>query len=143
MRAFLLPLLLLTACSQTVPATSSAPETLDEARARWAAADLDDYRMTLTRSCFCPEYYRGPFEVAVDDGEVTAVGFQGRELPADRVLTVDALFDLLAEAYASGAARVEVTYDATLGYPTSLYIDQDEQMADEEVGYTVEGLSAE
>lgn len=140
MRTLLLfPLLVLAACAQTAP-TTDGPETLDEARALWAAADLDTYSMTLTRTCFCPEDYRGPFQVTVEAGEVAEVRFQNRDLPTERAVSVDDLFDLLQTAYDEGAARVNATYHPTLGYPTSLYIDRSEQIADEEVGYTVENL---
>ena len=114
---------------------------LAEARARWAASGPGAYRMTLHRSCFCPEDYRGPFAVTVRNGTVASVEMAGRSLPADRAVTVDALFDLLAEAYAEDAELVRVTYDDALGYPTELYIDRSAQMADEEIGYTVSSLA--
>jgi hypothetical protein len=142
MRSLLALSLLLAACTQTAPTAPSdaAPDSLDDARALWVEADLDDYRMTLLRSCFCPEDYRGPFEVAIEDGTVAEVTFQDQDLPTDRALTVEALFDLLDDAYAQDAARVDVSYHPTLGYPTSLYVDYDTQVADEEIGYTVERL---
>lgn len=33
-----------------------------------------------------------------------------------------------------------MTYDAQLGYPASIYIDIDEQLADEELSYAVTAL---
>ncbi|OZC02061.1 DUF6174 domain-containing protein [Rubricoccus marinus] len=130
----LLVALTLAGCAQTRvgPATNLA-----QARARWEASGADTYTMTLHRSCFCPEDYRGPFDVRVEDDAVASVQFQDQALPTDRVVTIDALFELLAEAYASGAARVDVTYDPELGFPATLYIDRNEMIADEEVGYTV------
>lgn len=142
MRAlFLLPLLLV-GCAQTARVPDGPPETLAEAQALWADADLDAYRMTLSRSCFCPPEYRGPYEVVVEEGRVQTVVYEGEGVPDDRALTVEALFDLLNEAYEQKAARIDVTYHPALGYPTSLYIDYSEQMADEEVGYTVAELRA-
>ncbi len=113
-----------------------SPE-LDAARQRWADVGYDAYRMTLQRACFCPEDYRGPFDVTVRHGAVDDATFNGATVDAERVLTVAALFDLLEDAYDRNAARVDVTFDDELGYPTSLYIDYDEGIADEEVGYTV------
>lgn len=113
---------------------------LDAARERWQEAGFDAYQMTLQRSCFCPEDYRGPFEVTVRNGAVESATFNGTAVDAERVLTVADLFDLLEDAYDQGAARVDVTFDDELGYPTSLYIDYNEQMADEEVGYTVSSV---
>lgn len=122
------------------PAVRS-PE-LEEARARWEAAGYDAYQMTLQRSCFCPEDYRGPFDVTVRSGEIESIRFNGAEMDAERGMTVEGLFDLLEEAYARGAQTVSVEYDADTGIPTELYIDYDARIADEEVGYTVRDVEA-
>ncbi len=47
------------------------------------------------------------------------------------------LFDLLDEAYGQGAHRVEVEFHASQGYPTHLWIDYHENIADEELGFTL------
>ena len=111
---FLLLALAAGGCAESalVPTAGAGPESLEQARERWEASGAEAYTMTLTRSCFCPEEYRGPFAVAVSDGDVTSVTLNGSALPNDRALTVEALFDLLAEAYEQDAARVDVTYDA-------------------------------
>lgn len=118
------------------------PQALAESRTRWQAQRPDGYRFTYTRNCFCPPQYRGPFEVTVRGGEVAAVAYKGEGEPTDRALseyeTVDDLFALIAEAYDRDAARVDVTYALATGQPTSIYVDYNEQMADEEVGFTVE-----
>jgi hypothetical protein len=129
------------------PVSAGADDTDGEAalaanRQRWAAQGAADYQFTYTRGCFCPPQYRGPFDVTVRGGAVTDVVYRGEGEPADRALsefqTVEDLFDLIAEAYDRKAARVDVTYDAATGQPSDVYIDYDEQMADEEIGFTVE-----
>ena len=121
-----------------------AASPLSEARATWAAQGIDDYRFTLRRNCFCP--VRGPVVVEVRDGEVVSVvdattgaseqdGFALIEVFGDAA-TVDALLNTIAEA--EGAARLEADYDADLGYPTHVYIDESELIADEEIGYDLE-----
>lgn len=122
------------------PAARS-PE-LDAARERWAAAGYDAYQMTLHRSCFCPEDYRGPFEVTVQDGAVVEATFNGAPMDTERVLTVDDLFALIEDAYSRDAEMVSVDYDPETGVPTRIQIDYSSQMVDEEVGYTVSDLSA-
>ena len=119
------------------------PDDLARARARWQAADIDSYAYTIQRNCFCTEEYRGPFDVTAQNDRITSIKRNGQTVagnPAE-VPTVDELFRLLAEAYAQGAAEVRVTYDTARGYPTEIWIDRNEQIADEEVGYTVTGLS--
>ena len=41
---------------------------------------------------------------------------------------------------AGGAHRVEAEYDPAFGYPTSIYIDHEEPMVDEETVFRVQGL---
>lgn len=116
---------------------------LDEAMARWEAADLGAYRLTLQRSCFCPSPdYTGPFDVTVRDGVIEAVRLSGERVDAERGMTVRALFDLIEEAYDRGAEVVRVTFDPEVGVPTEVYIDYSSQMADEEISYTVTGFEA-
>jgi hypothetical protein len=80
--------------------------------------------------------------VTVRDEAVAEATYEGEPIETDRVLTVEALLELLQDAYARGAERVDVTYDPEWGYPTSLYIDYDARIADEEVGYEVATLEA-
>ncbi|MEM1114975.1 MAG: DUF6174 domain-containing protein [Bacteroidota bacterium] len=119
------------------------PDALDEAKAQWEAAGLDDYRLTLSRSCFCPAPdYTGPFDVTVRDGSLAEVRLEGAVVETERGMTVAGLFTLLEEAYARGAATVDVTFDPEAGFPTAVYIDYDVQIADEEIGYGVSDLEA-
>lgn len=114
---------------------------LEAARARWQAASLDRYRMTLQRICFCPSPdYTGPFEVTVADGEVQAVTLNGAAVDAERGESVEALFALIDDAYERGAVDVALEFDPDLGYPTSIGIDYSFQMADEEIGYRVSNV---
>lgn len=113
---------------------------LEAARARWNAAQSGTYSFTYTRDCFCPEEYRGPFEFDIVDGVRTQVRFKG-EPYFDRALeefeTIDDIFDEVERAIEQGAASVNVEFDPDLGYPRSVWIDWELQMADEEMGYTV------
>lgn len=119
------------------------PDTLDDAKARWEAAGLADYRFTLRRMCFCPSPdYTGPFEVTVRGGTIEAVRLDGAPVDAARALTVDDLFALIEEAYEREAETVRLTFDPETGAPTDLYIDYEAMMADEEIGYTVTDLEA-
>lgn len=116
---------------------------LAEARQRWAAQRPEAYRFTYSRICFCPPQYRGPFVVTVLGDEVAEIAYEGEGEPveealADAALTVDDLFDMLADAYDRHAASVTAGYDAETGQPTTIQIDYHEQIADEEVGFTIE-----
>jgi hypothetical protein len=81
---------------------------------------MDDYRFVLTRDCFC--LGRGPVVVTVRDGRVaeTRDPQTGQPVSTDQaigVMTIDELFDRIAEAQANGE-YTDVEYHPTLGYPT-------------------------
>jgi hypothetical protein len=147
-RSALILLLALPACvpapaDPTGPGAGDPEHSLAAARARWTAAGVDDYSYTLSRQCFCPPEFIGPFNVTVRDGAVRSVTREGAPVNTSQVPipTVPAIFDEIAAAIDAGAAEVRVEYDATLGYPTELWIDQDRMMADEETGYSISALS--
>lgn len=111
-----------------------------EQRELWDSQGLRDYSFEVQRLCFCP--VRERVRVRVVDGAVAgAVDLgAGEELGGDEVrwyLSIDGLFDLLDDAYAQGAQRVEVDFHASRGHPTHLWIDYDEKIADEELGFTL------
>jgi hypothetical protein len=127
---------------QAAPVVMDTDDDLAANRQRWQAQNVENYRFTYTRQCFCPPQARGPFEVTVRDGKVESVIYQGEGEPMERPLaeyqTVEDLFAVLADAYDRGAASVRASYDAETGQPSEFFIDYDEQQADEEVGFTVE-----
>jgi len=142
MRLLLLSLLI-AACSAPAavpPANLSAEDELAMARALWADAAMDTYEMTITRSCFCPPEWQGPYTVTVEEGAVTSFVIENQSVAQGEPPTVEGLFELLETAYTEGAARVDVTYHEDWGYPVSLYIDKEEMMADEEIGYEISEL---
>ena len=59
----------------------------------------------------------------------------------ERFVTVEELFALLQDAVRRKAARIEVSYDERYGYPTELFIDYDERMADEETRFVMSGFT--
>ena len=142
MRVLLLSLLF-AACSAPTPAGPPKATVDDElalARAKWADAGFEAYEMTITRTCFCPPEWRGPYTVTVEEGAVTSFVIEDHPIAQGEPPTVEGLFELLETAYTEGAARVDVTYHEDWGYPVSLYIDKEEMMADEEIGYEVAEL---
>ena len=56
--------------------------------------------------------------------------------------TVEGLFAQIDSARAKRVARLDVTYDATLGYPTRIDVDVNRNVADEEYTYVASNLLA-
>jgi len=133
--------LALSACDGSHAKTD--PE-LAAARQQWDDAAIEDYQFTLYRSCFCevaPDG-AGSFVITVKSGAVDAVfhrdsGVYLSDEQAADLPTIDDLFDRLDAAYRHGADEVEASYDPTLGYPLSIYIDRDAKVSDDEISYQI------
>ena len=118
---------------------------LERNRARWASLALTSYEYVVSRSCFCPPSSLGPVRVRVEGGVVTERSFvdiidPDPGEPGEWFPSVAGLFDIIADAYERGAHDVEVTYDTETGVPLDVYIDYEENIADEELGLTVRSL---
>ena len=122
-----------------------AQEALRQGQERWEQSGIVQYTYTGAWTCFCPEDYRADTQVTVDGGEITAVNSADpnvETIPApERFVAIEALFALIQEAISQNAARIEVSYDETYGYPVNLFIDYDERMADEEDSFTISSFS--
>lgn len=100
-----------------------------------------DYAYTLRVSCFCADA-NVPVRVHVVGGEVTSAVYarDGRGYdkgdPADdfRRLTIN---DVIDAANDTDAHSVQVEWPAGQDHPDSVYVDQDNHMMDEEVGYAI------
>jgi len=127
--------LLLAACGSDSP---TAPVNhLGEQRALWASQDLTDYTFDVSRVCYCQ--FVGDVRVTVKDGVITGVTELASEVARDpeTFRTIDGLFDLVQDAYDRDAHEVQVEFDPGRGYPTRIWIDYVQMMADEEVGFTL------
>ena len=135
--ASLFLLLALAACSNAEGNDDSTPTAeatttstpADEVRAayeaaldRWEQSGLDSYEFTLVRNCFCPEDYRGPFSVTVENGVVTEALYQGSAAKDGVALTVDEVFDEIEQALDEGVLT-EIIYDPTTGHPLVVQLD--------------------
>lgn len=114
--------------------TAGDPAELRAAWRRWQELDASAYTLQVKNSCFCIE--RPALETAVEDGEVTAVTYQGRTRELRRKgYDMDRMFLILRDAYAHAAA-LDVRYSSR-GVPTRISIDWNLMIADEEAYYTV------
>lgn len=127
-----------TACGLVSPSDGGgARGDLDDARAQWVAAGIQDYDLTVERFCYCAEV--GPVEVTVRGGATTAVTPVDSTFSEPHLLggypDVEGLFAVVDDALRRQAHRLRVVYHPTLGYPTEISVDYREEVADEELGY--------
>jgi hypothetical protein len=134
----------LAACSAVGP-TSEFESNLQ----KWEKADVSHYRYELFISCFCIFVENMPLVVEVKDGEVVSMAFKnGAEINPDfselfgRFATMDLIFAELESGLSGEADEVTVTYDETFGFPADIWLDYDQQTADEELGLTVTAFEA-
>ncbi|MDP9185482.1 MAG: DUF6174 domain-containing protein [Actinomycetota bacterium] len=101
--------------------------------AKWYDSPRTDYHIALTRACFCDD--AGTVSARVRGTLPTAAQVNGREidLPTTTPLTVDDLFLIVFRAEATGAERLDVTYDDEWGYPKDIVIDGSSNTMDDEL----------
>lgn len=120
--------------------TKSPPSQYFEAKERWSALAIPDYRFTLKTTCFCLAESDIVVIVAagvLDSAFYVDTGTAPSEERMSRLFTLDGLFEIIADAYARKAAVVHVTYNSIAGFPEDVYIDYVSNLADEEIRYTI------
>lgn len=93
-------------------------------RQLWTAAGLKDYDLRLTQACFCPPEVTSPLDIRVTAGKVIEVWRDPGHQPVDTGfgLTVDDLFERIAQALDETGATLEVRYNGNFGYPEEISI---------------------
>ena len=102
-----------------------------------------EYAYTLEQRCFCANIDQ-KYRVTVVDGDATEVTFatpgEGHEVgdlvPQGTYLKLS-IQDIIDRGNDTTAARVKVDWPAGQLYPSSVYIDQDKLIADEEVTWVI------
>jgi hypothetical protein len=111
-------------------ANGAEQRALSNARKTWKAQGVASYTFELSVNCFCPP--TTSVKIVVRKGipaKSTAKALRPRA-------TVPRLFRTIQEAIDGKVAKLVVSYGKR-GVPRSIYIDRDERIADEEVGYLI------
>lgn len=149
--ALLMPLTLnLPAISQPILQTTQKAAGKDFRQLRinrklWNEQNIQNYRYTLSNSCFCIPEARGPVVITVQNGITTSITTTTGEPVSnpeffERYKTIPKLFNVIADAIARRADNIDVQYNSALGYPTQISIDYSFQQADEELFLTIENF---
>ena len=106
--------------------------------AKWEELDTSDYYFTQTISCFCTEEYLLPKEVRVVDGTIVSINGESYnpEVHYD-FRTINDFFDFIEGKANSNPSSFGVRYDEQYGFPTRIALDPVEQIADDEITYTL------
>jgi len=116
---------------------SKAPDELATAREQFSESMHGSYRFTWRRSCECTTESTTPIRITVQQGNIiSAINLETNQAVSNDTLqtlkTIEGVFDTIEDAYNENAASVNVMYDATTSFPTSVGIDYDLGIADEE-----------
>ena len=147
--------LFLSAC-QAVTSTPHKPNksdspiqnALDKHLAQWQKADIHNYSYVFQRSCFCMRDYTKAVLITVDNDVVVDAKFADSKgnLPDQLKINrqpISYLFDKIQDAIDRKAHSINVKYNEQFGYPTSISIDYDQQIADEELYLRASDFKAE
>ncbi|MEH2259130.1 DUF6174 domain-containing protein [Nostoc sp.] len=111
----------------------------------WEQANIYNYRITVSNSCFCIPDARGPVVIQVRNGQTTSITSVATGKPVNpqffqKYDTIPELFNVIQDAINRKAFNLDVEYNAKLGYPTKINIDYNSQIADEEIFLTIENF---
>lgn len=114
----------------------------DRNRQLWSKQSLGSYQYVFNWNCFCLPEYTAPVLIRVESGEWSEISLVRDGTPVNRddwkrYKTIEELFDIIDQAFLQDAKEIRAEYDPDFGYPTSVFIDYDEMIADEERGFNV------
>jgi hypothetical protein len=117
-------------------------EPLDDATANlnlWNEKKIENYSFSFKRICFCPVEYVGPNQVVVQNGKVTTVNgaAYNSSLRYGVIPTIPELLLNIKSQLDKNPGKKTLNFNQTYGYPTSVFFDFSELMADDELGYEV------
>lgn len=115
-------------------------------RGIWERRALVNYDYTGAWVCLtCDASYVATAAVSVRDGAVTSVSSAEPGIGVipvqDRFVPIAGLFKMLQDAIDRGTHSIDVNYDEQYAYPTGFFINYDDEVEDEERGFTVRSFT--
>lgn len=133
-----------TACTQQETIVEKTPEEIElqGARTRFDTNMAGAYSFHTSRSCECTAEATREMLVTVEGGAITSAIYvdDATAVPLqirNTLMTIEETFDEIENAIATHAHAVSVVYDSELGFPSSVAIDYDAQVADEELSLLI------
>jgi hypothetical protein len=127
--------------SEGKDALSSSAESSDPPSVgTYPSYPIDNYAYTLTVSCFCANAGE-PIRVTVRNGKVVSTKWvkrgRGHKAGQPTGMTMPTINKIIDAINNRKVAQVDVTWPEGQEYPSAAYIDGSEQIADDEIGYTL------
>jgi len=105
---------------------------------KWKKQGITEYEFTLQISCFCVVDYTRPKSIVVKNNQIESVnGIAYADLEYETYMTFDDFFEYIKERQLENPVQENLEFDPTYGFPTYIYFDISDLIADEEIGYTI------
>jgi hypothetical protein len=105
----------------------------------WNEKKIENYSFSFKRVCFCPLEYVGPHQIVVKNGKISTVNGAPYN-KAERygvMYTIPELLQVIKANIDRKPVKQTLNFNPTYGYPTSVFFDFSEMIADEEIGYEI------
>ncbi|WP_455204031.1 DUF6174 domain-containing protein [Kaarinaea lacus] len=131
-------------CS-SAPSQFSTQQQFDNAMGLWQQKTSSNYDFTLKQQCYCLDELTKPLRISVREGTIVAVkNIETAEVLPQKhwkdLYTVEAWFTVIENAIIKKAEKLEVHYDAKLGFPTTIDIDMHSRLADDNLRASITDL---
>lgn len=137
------------AVEQIIKPQLSQAELLKANSDLWRSKQVKNYNFTLHATCFCGLAPRSPVRIEVRNGKPVSIVTLNKENTFYFVPeaykdynTLDNLFERIEEAANREPDFISVSYDETLGYPTSFTVDQRKAVFDDEKTLSVKDFES-
>ncbi len=143
---------LLSACSSEIKQNNENWKTqLEENRAKWLGQHITHYRFSLSLPFSSNNYGRMPMAVEVKDGEVISVIDAHGVIVSPKddaatasyypdAFTIAGLFSIADHIFRDNPPSINVSYDSSLGYPVTIWVDPFTEPCCQDYSYEVRDL---
>ena len=141
MKLYFAPIFLLFIILNCTKNTGVIPEdelNLQEQEKKWKKQGIIDYEFTSQISCFCQSDYTLPKAILVKNDEIQSInGVAYANLEYENHMTIDELFDYIEDHQNKNPVIENLEFDSVYGFPSYIYFDISEVIADDEISYTI------
>ena len=141
MKLYFAPIFLLFIIQNCTKKTGVIPEdelNLQEQEKKWKKQGIIDYEFTSQISCFCQSDYTLPKAIVVKNDEIQSInGVAYANLEYENHMTIDELFDYIEDHQNKNPVIENLEFDSVYGFPSYIYFDISEVIADDEISYTI------
>lgn len=114
------------------------PEMLTHSQ--WQVLNIENYEFEQRVICFCAPPAGRFHKITVEFGAIVEITDleDGRSLPSenfDFFKTISQLLEFVESINPDSVAVFNIEYDSNFGFPSSIYVDFHQGIADEEIGY--------